>query len=569
MAERQVKICLNTMVANESHVILRMLESCYRYIDYWVIQDNGSKDDTKELIQNFFDSKKIPGHLYTTPWQFPGYNRDHALQTCLNHNHGCDWILRIDADEKLEIDPSFDWTPVNDTSIQSFNIMAYQGNCAYRRCWLWNSRMPWKFKHDKRHEIIYMDKEGVGEGFQRFDLDAKFRHLVIGDGKTWENTTKFFQDALEIEKDLLADKTMKSDLYHLYYMAKSYRDSFNFPGSTFPFGDIHIKECARRALFYFDRWLDLTHDFSNTRKAKYIDESAYMAFIFKAECFTQLDDYEAELACLQEAEAFCPPRNEHLLRMAKLFYKHGKKKEFLQTTTRLMDPERKNPISVFALFVDNDAYYDTSAQVQAFHETALKLNSTIDASVFKEAFDETGSDKAKAHNYHESYAEMLPSKVNSLLEIGLSFDNNIGRGSLLSWSKIFPNSQIVGADIDQHKFITTNRIKCYWIDQTSENAITAFKNVMIGRKFDIVIDDGTHFFKDSSLTFNILFPLLEDNGVYCIEDIAQQNDTWQQSIDDWTAFLKNRTDLYYEFRNTNKETLNSVICFVSRHPLKK
>ena len=42
------------MVANESRTILRMLESCYKYIDYWVIQDNGSTDDTKEKITSFF-----------------------------------------------------------------------------------------------------------------------------------------------------------------------------------------------------------------------------------------------------------------------------------------------------------------------------------------------------------------------------------------------------------------------------------------------------------------------------------------------------------------------------------
>lgn len=72
MPTRKAKICLNTMVANESHVIIRMLESCYRHIDHWVIQDNGSTDGTQDLIQNFFKEKNIPGILYSTPWKFPG-----------------------------------------------------------------------------------------------------------------------------------------------------------------------------------------------------------------------------------------------------------------------------------------------------------------------------------------------------------------------------------------------------------------------------------------------------------------------------------------------------------------
>ena len=40
-------------------VIERMLESCYKYIDYWVIQDNGSTDGTQDIIQKFFDEKGI------------------------------------------------------------------------------------------------------------------------------------------------------------------------------------------------------------------------------------------------------------------------------------------------------------------------------------------------------------------------------------------------------------------------------------------------------------------------------------------------------------------------------
>ena len=52
------------MVANEAKTILRMLESCYVYVDYWVIQDNGSVDGTQDLIRNFMKEKQIPGFLY-------------------------------------------------------------------------------------------------------------------------------------------------------------------------------------------------------------------------------------------------------------------------------------------------------------------------------------------------------------------------------------------------------------------------------------------------------------------------------------------------------------------------
>jgi glycosyltransferase involved in cell wall biosynthesis len=63
MNNKTTKICLNAMVANEARTITRMLDSCYKYIDYWVIQDNGSTDGTQDIIRNFFAEKGIPGFL--------------------------------------------------------------------------------------------------------------------------------------------------------------------------------------------------------------------------------------------------------------------------------------------------------------------------------------------------------------------------------------------------------------------------------------------------------------------------------------------------------------------------
>ena len=63
------------MVGNEEHVIERMLNSCYQYIDYWVIQCNGN-DNTRQIIENFFADKGIPGFTYMHKWDYPGINRD-------------------------------------------------------------------------------------------------------------------------------------------------------------------------------------------------------------------------------------------------------------------------------------------------------------------------------------------------------------------------------------------------------------------------------------------------------------------------------------------------------------
>ena len=61
--EKQTKIAMITMFKNEASVMERMLESCYKYIDYYVMQDNGSTDGTPDIVREFFKDKNIPGFI--------------------------------------------------------------------------------------------------------------------------------------------------------------------------------------------------------------------------------------------------------------------------------------------------------------------------------------------------------------------------------------------------------------------------------------------------------------------------------------------------------------------------
>jgi len=53
------------IVKNEAHIIVETLNNLCSYInfEYWVISDTGSTDNTKNLIQDFFSERKIPGEL--------------------------------------------------------------------------------------------------------------------------------------------------------------------------------------------------------------------------------------------------------------------------------------------------------------------------------------------------------------------------------------------------------------------------------------------------------------------------------------------------------------------------
>jgi glycosyltransferase involved in cell wall biosynthesis len=310
MSNKSVKIVLNAMVKNEAPVIERMLESVYKYIDYWVIQDNGSTDGTQDIIKNFFENKNIPGILYYEPWQYPGYNRNHTLQHCLASNHGCDYILRMDADEILEVDDNFDWEIIK--SHDAWNVVARSGNYDYYRMWLWKAGLPWYFADDKRHETIHL-KDNVQ--YSKGMLPVGFRHVLLPGGVTWENPFKFFIDALELENQVVTKQNCQ-DLYHLFYVGKSYNDTVNV--SSFPFKLDHAKEIVRRSTFYFEQYIKSqfpNYPNINLFKSKPKDEYTYYG-LYLIGCINEtVGNTDIALDYWKKAFNFDPIRNEATIKL--------------------------------------------------------------------------------------------------------------------------------------------------------------------------------------------------------------------------------------------------------------
>ena len=374
-----IKICLNGMVGSEEATIERMLKSVVGYVDYYVIQCNG-KDRTQEIIDAFFAEHNIPGFTYHIDWNFPGFNRDHTLQTCLNADHGCDWILRMDADEQLLVEDTFDWSIFENTSIQSFNIPADPGDSMYFRTWMWNAHLPWYFSHDKRHETIHLPD--VDESFERVNLPTGFRHIITNDGETWFAPMKFLNDALELERDKVPSNLVLEDDYHLWYIGKSYSDSYGNP-DEFPFGVDHANEYARRAIFYFNMYLNKTHDYANTQKPKEIDDMAYYAMYLIGNAYDFMGDTDAALDAFNRANDFNPRRNEAIYRKAEIFEKLGQYTEMLSETNILVNPNKPNPFPEYSFMIHNSAYVNTSPLPIWLHIKALK-NVGLDYNVFVE-----------------------------------------------------------------------------------------------------------------------------------------------------------------------------------------
>lgn len=349
------------MVGNEAPTILRMLTSVEPYIDYWVIQCNGS-DDTQKIIEDFFKEKNKPGFCYQIEWNFPGWNRNHTLQTCLKAEHGCDWILRMDADELLYVDSDFDWSILDDTSVQSYNITAVNGDLRYFRTWFWNAKLPWFFALDKRHETIHLPE--IGESFQRVNMPFGFRQVTVNDGETWAAPRKFLKDALELELDNVGNMKVLDDFYHLWYIAKSYCDCYGNPNEL-PFGKEHSDEYARRSTWYFNKFLEKRHNWYGNGYPETTCEMAYFACICIGDNYSFLEDYENALKYYDNAELFATIRNEHLFHKAELLEKLGRTVELKDTLLEMLSPLKTNPFPDYSSFlIDSRIYHNTGTLVQ-------------------------------------------------------------------------------------------------------------------------------------------------------------------------------------------------------------
>ena len=370
--QRRAKIVMITMFRNESRVIRRMLESCAPYIDYWVIQDNGSTDGTPDIVREFFRENPIPGHLYVVEegWKGFGWNRDHLLQTCQAQPHGCDWILKMDCDEVLEVDPAFDWSVLDDISVQAWNVAAVSGPCIYYRMWLWNARLPWRFNHDPCHETIYSALPDIGPNIQARDLDAGFRQVGYNEGQSWSVPSKFATDALVLEEQMIRENTMLTNMYHFFYIGKSYNDGCR--GDYFPLGRPHQIEYARRAVWYLDQWI--TYTMKDRQSGT--NEMVYVALLMMAECLEFMDDPISALHAFRRAEPFAEPRNDHLWGQARILERLNRWEEMLEITQRMMQPQRICPFPAFGMFIDQSLYHDKSDRVIELHRRAETMVTT-------------------------------------------------------------------------------------------------------------------------------------------------------------------------------------------------
>jgi hypothetical protein len=122
----------------------------------------------------------------------------------------------------------------------------------------------------------------------------------------------------------------------------------------------------------------------------------------------------------------------------------------------------------------------------------------------------------KCHYQYLTQFDIYFSKIRSqpvrLLELGL-----LDGASLKVWEEYFPNATFVGVDIDDRCLeYKTNRTDIIIGNLDDEKFIQSLKTL---GPFDIIIDDAGHTMSQQITLFKALFPVVQDQGVYIIEDL--------------------------------------------------
>lgn len=149
-------------------------------------------------------------------------------------------------------------------------------------------------------------------------------------------------------------------------------------------------------------------------------------------------------------------------------------------------------------------------------------------------FERYGTDKGR-NGYHTWYEDVLADRRESIryvLEVGIGTlvpsahssmvgygaDHYQPRGSLRAWRDYLPNAVVVGMDTQPDTQFTDDRIVTVCADSTDPRQV---ESVLTGN-FDLIIDDGDHVGVSQISTFCNLWPHLNDNGLYVIEDISDE-----------------------------------------------
>ena len=210
------------IVRDEAGVVTETLDSIAPFIDYWVIVDTGSLDDTIELIRSYFVRREIPGELHERPWRNFGANRTEALELAAGK---ADYTFVMDADDLLVGTPD-----LSELGADSYQLRFGTESVWWRRQ-LFRSALPW------RYEGVVHEYPTCEEARTEERLGGEYHIVPRHLGARSEDPEKYARDA-----ELLLEEHARKpdDTRTVFYLAQSYFSAGD-PGRALPWYELRAR----------------------------------------------------------------------------------------------------------------------------------------------------------------------------------------------------------------------------------------------------------------------------------------------------------------------------------------
>jgi hypothetical protein len=203
------RICLNMIVRDEAHIITETLDCVAKYINYYVISDTGSEDNTIELIKTYFEKAGIPGEVFSDKWKNFGYNRTLALKHCRGKS---EYVWVIDADDIIRGNFKFP----KDMTADCYT-MTYGQGFTYHRAQVFRNNLGFNWRYvGVLHEYPDCDQQ-----CEKSHIDGDYYVDSRRLGARSKDPEKYKKDALVLEEGLIDEP--KNERY-MFYLAQSWFD---------------------------------------------------------------------------------------------------------------------------------------------------------------------------------------------------------------------------------------------------------------------------------------------------------------------------------------------------------
>lgn len=196
-------VALVMIVKNEAEVLPRCLETIRPFISYYVICDTGSSDGTQTIAREALAG--IEGRVFDLPFVSFGHNRSEALVAARGT---ADWLLCLDADCTVSIDPDFEPDPAVEAYTIDFGWVGFENRLPL----LLRGDLPWKSVGAVHEATVLPGRMYVGH-----PTDAI---RIAHHGENRNTPAKWKWHASLLEAELERDPT---NARSAFYLAETYK----------------------------------------------------------------------------------------------------------------------------------------------------------------------------------------------------------------------------------------------------------------------------------------------------------------------------------------------------------